>query len=553
MAVDNVKGKGVVQRNDTKPIVDAYRAREEEMKKHYEKQLRSIQDTNSKNISKMRTESEAAMAKFNEEAQERMNHQDLKNTEQVKEMNRLHRNTLRKNAEETEKKFQMQKALNTEAVENLESRKNEQIGSIQEGYTDYIDKQRKEFSHAIEQNREDTVNSITSERRQLIDKSEKERRRLEKQRFEDIADVQNEKDIMRRQKDSQLRLAKDQQWLSKEDLSDKYKASLQTLNETYANRLTMQKTGFDEGLAEIRGKAHKTNEAQKDLFDENLSKLRQKANERTVDQVNKLERQLTAAKQHHTDDDVKLKNQFRKEKKEYFDQLRHRQKVMEEQRIASLNDSNEQHAVVIEKLNKQSSNQAEKQATLYREKSLVNEVINESKREDAVGQVKDQLLWANTKHKTDFQRERTARIIDKKDLEDHYQSIMERMRKSHAEHVLDLKAQNMRTQNEAIGNLNRSLKESENKNESRIQEQAAMYESKLQISDTDKRNGIGRERELATQRAKATERYHLLQMKTQEIQNQNQIAQLKEKYENQLDQLRRRIEKMHYDTIRTKT
>lgn len=552
MAVDNVKGKGV-QRNDTKPIVDAYRAREEEMKKHYEKQLRSIQDTNAKNIQELKTEGEAAMTKFNHEAQERLNHQDVKNTEQVKELNRIHRNTMRKNAEEFEKRLTQQKNLTTEAIENLEDRKNEQIGSIHRGYTDFIGKQRNEFTHAIDQNREDTVNSIASERRQLIEKSETERRRLEKQRFEDIAELQNEKDVMRRQKDSQLRLAKDQQWLTKEDLSDKYKASLQTLNETYGNRLQMQKTGFDEGLAEIRKKAHNTNEKQSEFYDVNLSRLRQEANQRTVDQVNKLERQVVAAKQRHTEDDVKLRNQFRKEKKEYFDQLRERQRVMEEQRIASLTDANEKNNTVIEKLNKQSSNQMERQATLYKEKSMAESVINDSKRDEAVGQVKDQLLQMNTKHKTDFQRERTARIIDKKDLEDHYQAILERMRKSHAEHVLDLKASNMRTQNEAISTLNRSLKESENKNESRIQEQAAMYEAKLQISDTDKRNGVARERELATQRAKATERYHLLQMKTQEIQQQNQIAQLKEKYENQMDQLRRRIEKMHYDQIRTKT
>ena len=554
MAVDNIKSRGAnIKRNDTKPIVDAYRAREEEMKKHYEKQLTTLQETHAKNIHDMKAEGEAAMAKFNREAQERFNKQDQIHSDQVNELNRLHRNTLRKNAEENEKKMNQQKMLTSEAIENLESQKDEQIGSLQTGYTDYIDKQRKEFSHAIDQNREDTVESIKRERRQLTEANAKDRRRLEKQAFEDIADLQNEKDIMRRQKDSQIRLLKDQQWLTKEDLSDKYKSSLDILNENYGNRLVEQKTGFDEGLAEVRKKAHDVTEAQQDFYDQNLSRLRQEANERTVNQINKLERQLTQAKNSHKEDESKIRSQFRKEKKLYFDDLRKRQDLMEKQRVAALNDTNEKHVVVIAKLNKQNSDAMEKQQTLFREKAMADAVINESKREEAVGQVKDQLLQVNTKSKTDFQRERTQRLIDKKDLEDHYQAILERMRKSHAEHVLDLKAENMRTQNEAIHALNRSLKESENKNESRIQEQASSYEAKLQISDTEKRNGIARERELATQRAKAVERYHLLQMKTQEIQHQNSVAQIKEKYENQLDQLRRRIEKMHYDQIRTKT
>lgn len=549
MAVDGVKGN--TNADTTQRQAEEYRNREAEQKKANEAQLKRIKKENEAKLKAQSQKHNETLSAVRNESNRILSAKDKEYQNEINELNRMNRNLSRKAAMESERNAVMSNDRAKETAEHVNDSKNQQIVSMKENYEAYIQKQEEGYNEEHQRLRDKVQTDLAKERNQIVEKNEDDRREAELNRRRDVAAVQRAKDIQRRQKDMEIEELKKKNQMDRRVLTEKFTSTLNNIQDTNTNRQKTQKEGFDFALEEMREEAHQNHGKLEQQYANSLANLRDDTNRRTENQINRLETSLAQAKYARTEDTVKAQQANRLEREKIMDQVRHRQEVMEDQRLRAVADSNATNNEAIQRMAKKNSDLISDQAAFYKEKMNSTDLIRDQQARQQSTEFEATIAAKENSSKINNEKIKMKFQMEKREMEERFRSLVSQMRRNHAEHVLNVKNKSMREQTELMANMEKTLKENEVKNEKKLADSIQKYETRIADLTLRGKADIVKERETADERVKATEGFWDQKLTAQQAQYENQIAQLKEKSNHQEEQNRKRLEKLQADMVRS--
>jgi hypothetical protein len=528
------------QINESQQTRDSADVRDKETATRHKRELAELKSHHQEAMTKLKKDYDHEISALRVSSREALTSKDKQHLKSIQDMQDVNRKRFEKVKDEGDEKYEITKA-------NLES----ELGMARD--KDQSDQKRltKQFDGEIEQrdvdgnkteakNRESSQGALKEQAKRMNEKFDDERhyyqgyiREKDRKNFQSLTTLNRE----RAQEVGDLKAKNN---MDRSNLDAKYQNSLNRESANYNKSVENLEQDFQHGITENKEKFKARGDQLDDQYHDNFESLKGSVNKRVNDEVNAARREnlnLREEKEIGKHDEIRKKN---REKGDLTDEFQKNYSELENRRIEAVKDSQREKTKDIGELHREKDKEFRQIKSKYEEK-LTEQELRTS------GQFDGEIIQANRQR--DLQKIQGDR--QNKKLYEVFSDSTVAQTNFHEDQMDMVKKNNERMMGETRVNMEKTRTDELSKVQSQLAKESVAHQEKLvdtvsgyerQITGIrgDYEKKLRRQAELFRDQTTKQVKGMQLDRETSEQKLNARLGQMKESYEHELDQLRKR-------------
>ncbi|MBX3022527.1 MAG: hypothetical protein KF799_12715 [Bdellovibrionales bacterium] len=519
-----------------------FRQNESELVKKHQKEIRRLNEAHYSEVERMKEEHQKQMASMQLGSQDAISRRDHKYNKEMEEVREMARKQAQTTAEENQRREDLLRKT-SDGDRNTERANNDaRFNQLTKDYSNNLTKQDKLFQDGLKEGREAQQAAIRANHDKLTKAHEAETRVLREDRDNSVRNLQKQFDDYRTSTTQEKRDHMIRDLQEKERSSDTLMQAVRSERNARTDSEAVLRDGFQDGLEQMReryGKALRKDAAAHKMSTDDL---KSGVVNRVDNQVRRLENEVVALKENNTRNELRLKNQMKREIANYRDAAQKNVENLQDQRDETIRMSNEMNQKDVHKVRDDLENQMIESNRFYRgrmeEQNRINRTAYDRLKLDmeARNTATKDLTDNRIKHIVDVTEQEKGRLIE---LSQENHTASQRMK---ADQMKTLRAELEDDKQKAVNSLQDMMRKQELQHAERMNLVVSKYEKQLQ----GLKDQLIRERKLGDENVKRlTEemsRLHKMEVDQVESKNREKVRQLSSQHSNEIRTVNKRHE-----------
>lgn len=519
-----------------------FRQNESEMVKKHQKEIRRLNEAHYAEIERLKEDHNKQMTAMHQGSSDAISKRDHQYNKEIEDVRGLHRKQMQQVAEENQRKEDALRAANSGDLGNQKANTEARLEQLNKDYEKNLAKQEEVFKNSLTEGREAQQDAIRKNREKLGEAHAAETKVLRDDRDNSVRSLQKQ------YTDYRNFTAEEKRNHEVQDLQAKARNSDTLMNAVSKERASRQdseeilRDGFKDGLERMRDRyadaSRKESDAQK-MTNENL-----KAGvvNRVDNQVRRLENEIVALKENNTRQELKLKNQMKREIGNYRDATQKNIENLQDQRDEAVQSSNQANAKDVQKVRGELEDQLINSNRFYRGRMEEQNRINRTAYDRLKGDFEARIdsTKDNTdnriKHIVEVTEEQKGRLVEL-NAENHSAS-----QRNKIDEMKALRAELESDKEATVNRMQDMMRKQELQHSDKMNTVVSKYEKQIQ----NLKDMLVKERKSGEENLKRTteemSRVHKMEVDQVEAKNREKVRQLGTQHSNEIRTVNKRHE-----------
>ncbi len=533
----NNRSDEIVRRNR-----EEYQTQSSDQTKKHQKELRRLNEQHYAEVEKLKSDYNARMKSMAGASKDAISERDYQYQKDMEDMRAMHRKQIQSLADESGRREDTLRAT-TDSDSNF-NRKNtqERFDKLSDDYMKQLREREDIYQRGIAESREAQQKAVSDNRNKLEAHHNEEMSAMRNDRNETVGSLQKQYKDYRdnaegRIKSQDLKHMQDQQRASNDMLrAVKRERDLRVESEQ------ILRDGFQDGLQETRGRFEEAKKKEQNATNSALSNMKTSAIDRVENQVRRLEQEKEDLKETKVRNELQLKQNQSREMRNMRDAFGDNMRDLAEQRDEAVRQANSANRDDVLKVHKNLGKQLVDTNRFYRERMEESNRINR----EAYENIKGDFDGRNAQTKSiadqrvaliyDQSEQAKARMIEKQQEDHSAQQV------SKHDEMKQLRASVDSERNAAVRSVHDQMRKQELQHTERMANVVNKYEKQI----TALKDQMMREKNLADENLKRTveelQRAHKVAMDQVDARNRDQMRQASAVHSDEVRQINKRHE-----------
>ncbi len=530
MSVGGVENKRSTE-VDARNKQEATRKEVETAKRHAATINRLRQEQYDK-IQELQSQQQEALGQQREAFQASLSERDMQYQKDVEELREMNRQRLMTTASAHEEKLARSREANQAEVESQKRINQQQKKVLTETFGTELTAKDKQFREAMEQTKDMQKRGMEHDREGMQNSFEK-RTNILRETYNDHLDSKSDQmRELRRAKAVQEKDLKAEVFRTKDNMSDTFSYQLGRERKENNEQSTAARDAYSAALESQRERQKEALMEEQDRARANYEDFANGAGSRQENRIKHLERKLMEARDTSVDRLLENKRLSDLEKKHLLSGMKNNLDASEQQRQLALEDGRQKNSQEIKKVVEQNA----KTLHIMDMNAKDSASLNKAKSDEELSQVKIAMTDQQDKLKNQSEmryRKMAENFINQQSVvQDNYKGNLEEMKKAYDEALVETRVNSQNERNSVIERMTKQSRAIEQKAFERMQLQSANYERKIAELQTN------HSKELTLAR-----RENETRVKNDRSLSQQELANMKMKYETQITEIKDGYEK----------
>ncbi len=527
------------------------RSESQNIKESYEDREKSLEARHKRQVADQETKHQDAVRSLEDQYTKELDRQQKSTKEVISDKERKHMQEVQNLQEASRKKMISMKSDDDDKFSNTRKTADGELSRTKEQSTrdkvrltktfeEELGSKDKDLAETEERYRTSGQEAIKDQGKRFSDAHEKEKSELNKAYTNNIEEKDGELTRLRKEKDKEGTQAKYQSEAQKKALEAKYMAMVDNERRSYHQSLENMEDGFQIALKENkdRYKDHADNISKQ--FDDNFNKLKQTVDDRVMNDIQKQRNENDDLKSQNNFDKAKMGHDYQLQKAHMMGEYKNNFDELEMRRRAAVEDGNRMKKQEIESIT--SKHERSLQKMNDEQVAKYGELKNKIER-DYVGQVDEARQERNLNQ---IQSENV-----RKKLAQSYADSLVNQSEFHEDQIEGQKRDNKKMLNEQrftlekqktgeVKHLREQLVGQSQDHQERVSDLTEKFESQMNQMKSEYEKKMRRQSELFHDQTEKQVKYLQMDREAGDAKLNQRIGQIKEAYEKEIDQLRKR-------------
>ncbi|MBX3040237.1 MAG: hypothetical protein KF789_05945 [Bdellovibrionaceae bacterium] len=525
---------------------EEYENRESEILRRRNDDLKNLERRHREELTRMADEYERQLGTIQDRNRETLSERDLKHRQDMEEMKGLYMGQLRKKMEENglqrkeleqsyRSDLQKHKQVNESQRSNLTFQQQEELARRDERFEETVREMREGMKEGVDRTKE-----------RLQASHDKEKDVLRKGKEDLLVRQERDKRELAKSYEGRLKHEKAMRNQDNENWSSKYYDTIGSMKEEFDERYEGQRGLLKQEVVNQRDKYQRKLEEKSAALDESNEVLRDGVLNRQNTQIRSRDSQIQALENKLNQERSRAERRLGAERSNILHAYENRFKDLERQKNSVVKEMNDLSGERIERLRGQNDDLMKTSNLEHRNQSTLANIRNREERAMLLENHKERLDHANDTAEKRIQQLQKAQTQENKALDRYYGRTLETMKDGYATKLDDQRNAQLENQSKAVGTLQTRFKDMQRRYEKRMEQTVDVYEQKL--AELKEKQDVEMRRLQANfdERLTAEKKGRKLEVDSMEQKYESRMALAKERHQEEID----KVQKRHEEEIR---